>query len=38
VIAEAIDDALATLGVRVREMPLDPPRLLALIESARRAR
>src|SRR2546428_4817753 len=38
VIAEAIDDALATLGVRVREMPLDPPRLLALIESARPAR
>jgi len=38
VIAEAIDEALATLGVRVREMPLDPPRLLALIESARRAR
>src|SRR5437867_2668877 len=38
VIAEAIDDALATLGIRVREMPLDPPRLLALIESARRAR
>ena len=38
VIAEAIDDALATLGVCVREMPLDPPRLLALIESARRAR
>ena len=38
VIAEAIDDALATLGIRVREMPLDPPRLLALIESARGAR
>jgi len=35
VIAEAIDDALAPLGVRVREMPLDPGRLLALIETAR---
>jgi aerobic carbon-monoxide dehydrogenase large subunit len=34
VIAEAIDDALAPLGVRVREMPLDPGRLLALIETA----
>jgi CO/xanthine dehydrogenase Mo-binding subunit len=32
--AEAIDDALAPFGVRVREMPLDPPRLLALITSA----
>jgi carbon-monoxide dehydrogenase large subunit len=36
VIAEAIDDALAPLGIRVREMPLDPARLLALIEAARR--
>lgn len=35
VIAEAIDDALAPLGVRVREMPLDPGRLLALLETAR---
>jgi carbon-monoxide dehydrogenase large subunit len=35
VIAEAIDDALAPLGVRVREMPLDPGRLLALIDAAR---
>jgi aerobic carbon-monoxide dehydrogenase large subunit len=34
VIAEAIDDALAPLGVRVREMPLDPGRVLALIEAA----
>ena len=33
-IAEAIDDALAPFGVRVREMPLDPPRLLELIRAA----
>src|SRR5882724_2497258 len=33
-VAEAIDDALAPLGVRVREMPLDPDRLLRLIRSA----
>jgi carbon-monoxide dehydrogenase large subunit len=38
VIAEAIDDALAPLGVRIREMPLDPDRLLALIRGARRSR
>src|SRR5437867_690220 len=31
----AIDDALAPLGVRVREMPLDPDRLRRLIEQAR---
>jgi CO/xanthine dehydrogenase Mo-binding subunit len=36
-VAEAIDDALAPLGVRVREMPLDPDRLLRLIAGARRA-
>src|SRR5881409_1829861 len=34
-VAEAIDDALAPLGVRVREMPLDPDRLRRLIEQAR---
>ena len=33
--AEAIDDALAPFGVRVREMPLSPNRLLALIEEKR---
>jgi CO/xanthine dehydrogenase Mo-binding subunit len=38
VIAEAIDDALAPLGVRVREMPLDPDRLRALIAAARPSR
>jgi CO/xanthine dehydrogenase Mo-binding subunit len=35
-IAEAVDDALAPFGVRVREMPLDPARLRALIAAARR--
>jgi carbon-monoxide dehydrogenase large subunit len=34
-IAEAIDDALAPFGVRVREMPLDPNRVLGLITGAR---
>jgi CO/xanthine dehydrogenase Mo-binding subunit len=34
-IAEAIDDALAPFGVRVREMPLDPNRVLDLITGAR---
>jgi carbon-monoxide dehydrogenase large subunit len=33
-VAEAIDDALAPFGVRVREMPLDPTRLLDLIAGA----
>jgi aerobic carbon-monoxide dehydrogenase large subunit len=33
-VAEAIDDALAPLGVRVREMPLDPHRLRALIAAS----
>jgi carbon-monoxide dehydrogenase large subunit len=30
-VAEAVDDALAPFGVRVREMPLSPERILALI-------
>jgi len=34
-VAEAIDDALAPLGIRVREMPLDPARLRKLIEATR---
>ncbi len=34
-VAEAIDDALAPLGVRVREMPLHPDRLRQLIAAAR---
>jgi aerobic carbon-monoxide dehydrogenase large subunit len=33
VLAEAIDDALAPLGVRIREMPLDPARLRRLIQT-----
>src|SRR5499426_231598 len=37
-VAEAIDDALAPLGVRVREMPLDPDRLRSLIANARARR
>jgi carbon-monoxide dehydrogenase large subunit len=36
-IAEAVDDALAPFGVRVREMPLDPARVRALIAAARSA-
>jgi CO/xanthine dehydrogenase Mo-binding subunit len=36
--AEAIDDALAPFGVRVREMPLDPARLLRLIGAAQAPR
>ena len=35
-VAEAIDDALAPLGVRIREMPLSPSRLRELIAAARR--
>lgn len=34
-VAEAIDDALAPLGVTVTEMPLDPARLRDLIRAAR---
>ena len=34
-VAEAVDDALAPFGVRVREMPLSPPRILELIAEAR---
>jgi carbon-monoxide dehydrogenase large subunit len=34
-IAEAVEDALAPLGVRIREMPLDPPRLRGLIAAAK---
>jgi carbon-monoxide dehydrogenase large subunit len=33
-LAEAIDDALTPLGVRIREMPLSPSRLLELIRAA----
>ncbi|PYO01272.1 MAG: xanthine dehydrogenase [Candidatus Rokuibacteriota bacterium] len=35
-IAEAVDDALAPFGVRVREMPLSPDRLRELIRAGRR--
>jgi len=37
-VAEAIDDALAPLGVRIREMPLDPNRLRQIIAEARARR
>jgi carbon-monoxide dehydrogenase large subunit len=33
-IANAVEDALAPLGVRVRELPLTPGRVRALIEAA----
>jgi aerobic carbon-monoxide dehydrogenase large subunit len=33
-VAEAVDDALASFGVRVREVPLSPDRILELIASA----
>jgi aerobic carbon-monoxide dehydrogenase large subunit len=36
VIASAVDDALQPLGGRVRDLPITPPRLLALIQAARR--
>jgi aerobic carbon-monoxide dehydrogenase large subunit len=35
-VAEALDDALAPLGIRIREMPLSPSRLRELIETARK--
>jgi CO/xanthine dehydrogenase Mo-binding subunit len=35
-VAEAIDDALAPLGIRIREMPLSPDRLRELIAAAAR--
>ncbi len=34
-VAEAVDDALAPFGVRVREMPLSPGRILELISAGR---
>lgn len=34
VVAEAIEDALAPFGVRIREIPLDPARLRRLIDDA----
>jgi hypothetical protein len=33
--ASAIDDALSHLGVEVKEMPLDPPKFLVLIDRNR---
>jgi CO/xanthine dehydrogenase Mo-binding subunit len=37
-VAEAIEDALAPFGVRVREMPLSPPQIRELIAAAQAAR
>ena len=34
-VAEAVEDALAPFGVRIREIPLSPPRIRELIEKAR---
>ncbi|HLZ30896.1 MAG TPA: xanthine dehydrogenase family protein molybdopterin-binding subunit, partial [Chloroflexota bacterium] len=34
-VAEAIEDALSGFGVRIREMPLSPPRILELIQEAK---
>jgi len=36
-LAEAIEDALGPLSIRLREMPLDPNRLRRLIDAARPA-
>jgi aerobic carbon-monoxide dehydrogenase large subunit len=33
-VAEAVEDALAPFGVRVREMPLSPGRIRELLEEA----
>ena len=35
VIASAIEDALQPLGVRIRNLPITPERLVALIRAAR---
>jgi carbon-monoxide dehydrogenase large subunit len=34
-IASAIDDALAPFGVRIRELPATPERIVELIEAGR---
>jgi carbon-monoxide dehydrogenase large subunit len=36
VIANAIEDALADSGITIREVPVTPARLFALLEAARR--
>jgi carbon-monoxide dehydrogenase large subunit len=36
-LANAVEDALRPLGVEIRQMPLSPSRVLALIEAARDA-
>jgi 2-furoyl-CoA dehydrogenase large subunit len=37
VIANAVSDALAPIGVRISELPITPSRLWAMIEGARRS-
>jgi carbon-monoxide dehydrogenase large subunit len=37
-VANAVEDAVADLGVIVREAPVTPARLFALVQEARRAR
>jgi len=34
-IASAVEDALAPFGVRIRDLPITPERLVALIRAAR---
>jgi carbon-monoxide dehydrogenase large subunit len=37
-IANAVEDAVADLGAEIRQAPVTPPRLFALLEAARRRR
>ncbi|MGH7357614.1 MAG: hypothetical protein ACREJR_02245 [Candidatus Rokuibacteriota bacterium] len=37
-VANAVEDAVADLGITIREVPITPPRLFTLIETARRPR
>jgi CO/xanthine dehydrogenase Mo-binding subunit len=37
VIANAVSDALAPIGVRISELPMSPSRLWELIEAARKS-
>jgi carbon-monoxide dehydrogenase large subunit len=38
VIANAVEDALADFGVTIRELPITPARIVALLDEARRGR
>jgi carbon-monoxide dehydrogenase large subunit len=37
-IANAVEDAVADLGAEIRQAPVTPPRLFALLEASRRRR